>query len=129
MSKKVISIVLCLALVVAMAVPAFATSTTLYTRTNSGYRITGTASITGGKSSSTMTAAEQAGAAVRPIEDYDASIWMRSYAAGDTYLGYTDTYGYPTLYVSYSYNKGNIAYIKTEHTFNGTSFGTRTVYA
>ena len=42
MSKRIVSAILCLALVVAMAIPALA-ATTLYSRINAGYRITGTA--------------------------------------------------------------------------------------
>ena len=45
MSKRIVSAILCLALVVAMAIPAFAATTTLYSRTNAGYRITGTANV------------------------------------------------------------------------------------
>ena len=82
MSKKVISIVLCLALVVALAIPAFA-ATTLYSRINAGYRITGTATVSSSSASTTMTASEVSGTPLKPIEEYsDSSVFMRVYNRG-----------------------------------------------
>ena len=68
MSKRIVSAILCLALVVAMAIPAFA-ATTLYSRINAGYRITGTATVSSSRATSTMTASEVSGSAVKPIEE------------------------------------------------------------
>ena len=129
MSKKVISIVLCLALVLAMAIPAFAASATLYTRTNAGYRIIGTATVSGSKASSTMTAAALSDTPSHPISDYSRLVWINVYDSNDEYVGYTDARGVPTLVASYSYSKGKIARILTGQIFNQTRYGNFDVYA
>ena len=97
MSKKVISIVLCLALVVALAVPAFA-ATTLYSRINAGYRITGTATVSSSRATSTMTASEASGTPLKPIEEYsDSVVSITAYDKAGNKIGTARNYGYPTL--------------------------------
>ena len=128
MSKKVISIVLCLALVVALAVPAFAATTTLYSRTNAGYRITGTANVSSSYASTTMTASEVSGTPLKPLEEYSASISLRCYATNDRLLYSNSKTGSPTRSLSYS-SGTSITKVRTVHTFNGTTFGDFTVFA
>ena len=127
MSKKVISIVLCLALVVALAVPTLA-ATTLYSRINAGYRITGTATVSSSSASTTMTASEVSGTPLKPIEEYSASISLRCYATNDRLLYSNAKTGSPTLSLSYS-SGTSITKVRTVHTFNGTTFGDFTVFA
>ena len=79
MSKRIVSAILCLALVVAMAIPAFAATTTLYSRTNAGYRITGTANVSSSYASTTMTASEVSGTPLRstvPLFPFGATLPM-----------------------------------------------------
>lgn len=127
MSKKVISIVLCLALVVALAVPAFA-ATTLYSRTNAGYRITGTASISGGTGTSTMSATPAIANPIKPIEEYEGSIRIEAYASGK-YIGSTSRNGCPDFSAVYTNTSGSLSKIVTSQSFNGTFYGSFTVSA
>lgn len=128
MSKKVISIVLCLALVVALAIPAFA-ATTLYSRINAGYRITGTATVSSSSASTTMTASEASGTPLKPIEEYDRSIVsINAYDKSGNPIGTASNYGYPTLSVTYS-GSGSIYKIGVTHTFNNTQYGPYYLYA
>ena len=128
MSKKVISIVLCLALVVAMAIPAFAAST-LYSRTNAGYRITGTATVSSSSASTTMTASEVSGTPLKPIEEYsDSSVLIKAYNSAGKQIGTASNSGYPTLSVTYS-GSGSIYKIGVTHTFNSTQYGPYYLYA
>ena len=127
MSKKVISIVLCLALVVALAVPAFAAST-LYSRTNAGYRITGTASISGGTGTSTMSATPAIANPIKPIEEYEGSIRIEAYASGK-YIGSTSRNGCPDFSAVYTSTSGSLSKIVTSQSFNGTFYGSFTVSA
>ena len=127
MSKKVISIVLCLALVVAMAVPAFA-ATTLYSRINAGYRITGTASISGGTGTSTMGATPAIANPMKPIEEYEGSIRIEAYASGK-YIGSTNRNGCPDFSAVYTNTSGSLSKIVTSQSFNGTFYGSFTVSA
>lgn len=127
MSKKVISIVLCLALVVAMAVPAFA-ATTLYSRINAGYRITGTASISGGTGTSTMSATPAIANPIKPIEEYEGSIRIEAYASGK-YIGSTSRNGCPDFSAVYTNTSGSLSKIVTSQSFNGTFYGSFTVSA
>lgn len=129
MSKRIVSIVLCLALVVALAVPAFAASATLYTRTNAGYRISGTATVSSSYASTTMTASALSDTPSHSISDYSRLVWINVYDSNDEYVGYTDARGVPTLVVSYSYSKGKIARILTGQIFNQTRYGNFNVYA
>ena len=128
MSKKVISIVLCLALVVALAVPAFAATTTLYSRTNAGYRITGTASISGGTGTSTMSATPAIANPMKPIEEYEGSIRIEAYASGK-YIGSTSRNGCPDFSAVYTNTSGSLSKIVTSQRFNGTFYGSFTVSA
>ena len=129
MSKKVISIVLCLALVVALAVPALAT-TTLYSRINAGYRITGTATISGTTARSTMTASEVSDTPPKPIEEYsNSSIYIVAYNKSGKWLGTASNSGYPTLTASYYSNGDSVGKIEVRHVFNYTTYGTYTVNA
>ena len=127
MSKKVISIVLCLALVVAMAVPALA-ATTLYSRINAGYRITGTASISGGTGTSTMSATPAIANPIKPIEEYEGSIRIEAYASGK-YIGSTSRNGCPDFSAVYTNTSGSLSKIVTSQSFNGTFYGSFTVSA
>lgn len=127
MSKKVISIVLCLALVVAMAIPAFA-ATTLYSRINAGYRITGTASISGGTGTSTMSATPAIATHIKPIEEYEGSIRIEAYASGK-YIGSTSRNGCPDFSAVYTNTSGSLSKIVTSQSFNGTFYGSFTVSA
>ncbi len=127
MSKKVISIVLCLALVVALAVPAFA-ATTLYSRINAGYRITGTASISGGTGTSTMSATPAIANPIKPIEEYEGSIRIEAYASGK-YIGSTSRNGCPDFSAVYTNTSGSLSKIVTSQSFNGTFYGSFTVSA
>lgn len=127
MSKKVISIVLCLALVVALAVPAFA-ATTLYSRINAGYRITGTASISGGTGTSTMSATPAIANPMKPIEEYEGSIRIEAYASGK-YIGSTSRNGCPDFSAVYTNTSGSLSKIVTSQSFNGTFYGSFTVSA
>ena len=127
MSKKVISIVLCLALVVAMAVPALA-ATTLYSRINAGYRITGTASISGGTGTSTMSATPAIANPIKPIEEYEGSIRIEAYASGK-YIGSTSRNGCPDFSAVYTSTSGSLSKIVTSQSFNGTFYGSFTVSA
>ncbi len=127
MSKKVISIVLCLALVVALAVPAFA-ATTLYSRINAGYRITGTASISGGTGTSTMSATPAIANPMKPIEEYEGSIRIEAYASGK-YIGSTSRNGCPDFSAVYTNTSGSLSKIVTSQRFNGTFYGSFTVSA
>ena len=127
MSKKVISIVLCLALVVALAVPAFAAST-LYSRINAGYRITGTASISGGTGTSTMSATPAIANPMKPIEEYEGSIRIEAYASGK-YIGSTSRNGCPDFSAVYTNTSGSLSKIVTSQRFNGTFYGSFTVSA
>ena len=127
MSKKVISIVLCLALVVALAVPAFA-ATTLYSRINAGYRITGTASISGGTGTSTMSATPAIANPMKPIEEYEGSIRIEAYASGK-YIGSTSRNGCPDFSAVYTNTSGSLSKIVTSQSFNGTFYGPFTVSA
>ena len=130
MSKKVISIVLCLALVVALAVPALAATTTLYSRTNAGYRITGTATISGTTARSTMTASEVSGTPLKPLEEYsNSSIYIVAYNKSGKWLGTASNSGYPTLTASYYSNGDSVGKIEVRHVFNYTTYGTYTVNA
>ncbi len=127
MSKKVISIVLCLALVVALAVPALA-ATTLYSRINAGYRITGTASISGGTGTSTMSATPAIANPMKPIEEYEGSIRIEAYASGK-YIGSTSRNGCPDFSAVYTNTSGSLSKIVTSQRFNGTFYGSFTVSA
>lgn len=127
MSKKVISIVLCLALVVALAVPALA-ATTLYSRINAGYRITGTASISGGTGTSTMSATPAIANPIKPIEEYEGSIRIEAYASGK-YIGSTSRNGCPDFSAVYTNTSGSLSKIVTSQSFNGTFYGSFTVSA
>ena len=127
MSKKVISIVLCLALVVALAVPAFA-ATTLYSRINAGYRITGTASISGGTGTSAMSATPAIANPMKPIEEYEGSIRIEAYASGK-YIGSTNRNGCPDFSAVYTNTSGSLSKIVTSQSFNGTFYGSFTVSA
>ena len=128
MSKRIVSAILCLALVVALAVPAFSATTTLYSRTNAGYRITGTANVSSSYASTTMTASEVSGTPLKPLEEYSASISLRCYATNDRLLYSNSKTGSPTLSLSYS-SGTSITKVRTVHTFNGTTFGDFTVFA
>lgn len=128
MSKKVISIVLCLALVVALAVPTLA-ATTLYSRINAGYRITGTATVSSSSASTTMTASEVSGTPLKPIEEYsDSSVLIKAYNSAGKQIGTASNSGYPTLSVTYS-GSGSIYKIGVTHTFNSTQYGPYSLYA
>ena len=127
MSKKVISIVLCLALVVALAVPALA-ATTLYSRINAGYRITGTASISGGTGTSTMSATPAIANPMKPIEEYEGSIRIEAYASGK-YIGSTSRNGCPDFSAVYTNTSGSLSKIVTSQSFNGTFYDSFTVSA
>ena len=129
MSKKVISIVLCLALVVALAVPAFA-ATTLYSRINAGYRITGTATVSSSRATSTMTASEVSGSAVKPIEEYsDSVVFITAYDKAGNKIGTASNYGYPTLTTVLTGTTTSIYRAEFTHTFNNTTYGYYTLYA
>lgn len=127
MSKRIVSIVLCLALVVAMAVPAFA-ATTLYSSLNAGYRITGTASISGGTGTSTMSATPAIAKPIKPIEEYEGSIRIEAYASGK-YIGSTSRNGCPDFSAVYTNTSGSLSKIVTSQLFNGTFYGSFTVSA
>lgn len=127
MSKRIVSAILCLALVVALAVPAFA-ATTLYSRINAGYRITGTATVSSSRATSTMTASEVSGSAVKPIEEYEGSIRIEAYASGK-YIGSTSRNGCPDFSAVYTNTSGSLSKIVTSQRFNGTFYGSFTVSA
>lgn len=127
MSKRIVSAILCLALVVALAVPAFA-ATTLYSRINAGYRITGTASISGGTGTSTMSATPAIANPMKPIEEYEGSIWIEAYASGK-YIGSTSRNGCPDFSAVYTNTSGSLSKIVTSQRFNGTFYGSFTVSA
>ena len=128
MSKHIVSAILCLALVVALAVPAFA-ATTLYSRINAGYRITGTATVSSSSASTTMTASEVSGTPLKPIEEYsDSSVLIRAYNRAGKQIGTASNSGYPTLSVTYS-GAGSIYKIGVTHTFNNTTYGAYYLYA
>ena len=127
MSKRIVSAILCLALVVALAVPAFA-ATTLYSRINAGYRITGTASISGGTGTSTMSATPAIANPTKPIEEYEGSIRIEAYASGK-YIGSTSRNGCPDFSAVYTNTSGSLSKIVTSQRFNGTFYGSFTVSA
>lgn len=127
MSKRIVSAILCLALVVALAVPAFA-ATTLYSRINAGYRITGTASISGGTGTSTMSATPAIATHIKPIEEYEGSIRIEAYASGK-YIGSTSRNGCPDFSAVYTNTSGSLSKIVTSQSFNGTFYGSFTVSA
>ena len=127
MSKRIVSAILCLALVVALAVPALA-ATTLYSRTNAGYRITGTASISGGTGTSTMSATPAIANPMKPIEEYEGSIRIEAYASGK-YIGSTSRNGCPDFSAVYTNTSGSLSKIVTSQRFNGTFYGSFTVSA
>ena len=127
MSKRIVSAILCLALVVAMAVPALA-ATTLYSRINAGYRITGTASISGGTGTSTMSATPAIANPIKPIEEYEGSIRIEAYASGK-YIGSTSRNGCPDFSAVYTSTSGSLSKIVTSQRFNGTFYGSFTVSA
>ena len=128
MSKRIVSAILCLALVMAMAVPALA-ATTLYSRINAGYRITGTATVSSSRATSTMTASEASGTPLKPIEEYsDSSVLIRAYNSAGKQIGTASNYGYPTLSATYS-GSGSISKIVVTHTFNNTQYGPYSLYA
>ena len=127
MSKRIVSAILCLALVVALAVPAFAAAT-LYSRINAGYRITGTASISGGTGTSTMSATPAIANPMKPIEEYEGSIRIEAYASGK-YIGSTSRNGCPDFSAVYTNTSGSLSKIVTSQRFNGTFYGSFTVSA
>ena len=127
MSKRIVSAILCLALVVAMAVPALA-ATTLYSRINAGYRITGTASISGGTGTSTMSATPAIANPIKPIEEYEGSIRIEAYASGK-YIGSTSRNGCPDFSAVYTNTSGSLSKIVTSQSFNGTFYSSFTVSA
>lgn len=128
MSKRIVSAILCLALVVAMAIPAFA-ATTLYSRINAGYRITGTATVSSSRATSTMTASEVSGSAVKPIEEYsDSVVFITAYDKAGNKIGTASNGGYPTLSTT-CYASGSISKIVVTHTFNSTQYGPYSLYA
>jgi len=127
MSKRIVSAILCLALVVALAVPALA-ATTLYSRINAGYRITGTASISGGTGTSTMSATPAIANPMKPIEEYEGSIRIEAYASGK-YIGSTSRNGCPDFSAVYTNTSGSLSKIVTSQRFNGTFYGSFTVSA
>ena len=127
MSKRIVSAILCLALVVALAVPAFA-ATTLYSRIHAGYRITGTASISGGTGTSTMSATPAIANPMKPIEEYEGSIRIEAYASGK-YIGSTSRNGCPDFSAVYTNTSGSLSKIVTSQRFNGTFYGSFTVSA
>ena len=127
MSKRIVSAILCLALVVALAVPALA-ATTLYSRINAGYRITGTASISGGTGTSTMSATPAIANPMKPIEEYEGSIRIEAYASGKN-IGSTSRNGCPDFSAVYTNTSGSLSKIVTSQRFNGTFYGSFTVSA
>lgn len=130
MSKRIVSAILCLALVVAMAVPAFAATTTLYSRTNAGYRITGTANVSSSYASTTMTASEVSGTPLKPIEEYsDSVVSITAYDKAGNKIGTARNYGYPTLTTVLTGTTTSIYRAEFTHTFNNTTYGYYTLYA
>lgn len=128
MSKRIVSAILCLALVVALAVPTLA-ATTLYSRINAGYRITGTATISGTTARTTMTASEVSSTPLKPIEEYsDSSVLIRAYNSAGRQIGTASNGGYPTLSTT-CYASGSISKIVVTHTFNSTQYGPYSLYA
>ena len=80
MSKRIVSIVLCLALVVALAVPAFAAvSKTFFNKAVGSYRCVGTGSINVNVAKSTFKASEIPNQPIQPGETNTCEIWIMAY--------------------------------------------------
>ena len=127
MSKKVISIVLCLALVVALAVPALAASEVFFNKDVGGYRCRGTGDFSVNVADASFRATELPGSLHQPDETNDCVVWIMAYDAN----GKTASSSQRGTTVASTQCKTNADMTKVKFTFsfNGTTLGPYTRYA
>ena len=127
MSKKVISIVLCLALVVAMAIPAFAASEVFFNKDVGGYRCRGTGGFSVNVADASFRATELPGSLHQPDETNNCIVWIMAYdKAGKTASA---SQGGTTVASTQCKTNADMTKVKFTFSFNGTTLGPYTRYA
>ena len=128
MSKKVISIVLCLALVVAMAVPALA-ATVFFTSTVDGYKCVGSGYVTKTYAKATFEGTPYSGGMIPPAETCNCSSTMNVFSGSGRLITSVSRAGNTYCTSSYSSSSGAIARTVSMFSFQSRSWGGYTLYA
>ena len=128
MSKKVISIVLCLALVVAMAVPALA-ATVFFTSTVDGYKCVGSGYVTKTYAKATLEGTPYSGGMIPPAETCNCSSTMNVFSGSGRLITSVSRAGNTYCTSSYSSSSGAIARTVSMFSFQSRSWGGYTLYA
>ena len=128
MSKKVISIVLCLALVVAMAIPAFA-ATVFFTSTVDGYDCVGSGYVTKTYAKATFEGTPYSGGMIPPAETCNCSSTMNVFSGSGRLITSASRAG--NTYCTSSYSSSSVAIARTVSmfSFQSRSWGGYTLYA
>ena len=113
MSKRIVSAILCLALVVAMAIPAFA-ATVFFTSTVDGYTFEGT---------------PYRGGMIPPAETCNCSSTMNVFSGSGRLITSVSRAGNTYCTSSYSSSSGAIARTVSMFSFQSRSWGGYTLYA
>lgn len=127
MSKKVISIVLCLALVVALAVPALAASEVFFNKDVGGYRCRGTGGFSGRVADASFQAPELPGSLHQPDETNDSVVWIMAYDTSGRTASASQRGA--TTASTQCKTSSNMTKVIFTFNFNGTTFGPYTRYA
>ena len=128
MAKKVISIVLCLALVVALAVPAFA-ATVFFTSTVDGYDCVGSGYVTKTYAKATFEGTPYNGGMIPPAETCNCSSTMNVFSSNGQLITSVSRTGNIYCTSSYSSSSGAIARTVSMFSFQSRSWGGYTLYA
>lgn len=120
--RKMIAILVCVALLFSLSVVAYAASSAFFTDDYSGYRCTGRGSFSGFNATSSLSAEEIPDQLHIPAYDCTAYTWVVAYDSGGKIIGSENNTG--TTYVSASFTGTRAVFsIGCGFTFNGFHFG------
>lgn len=127
-SRRILALVVCLALVLSVSVAAFAdASITFFTRVVDSFKCTGRGSIVGQKVNANFTATALEGYPVMPDEAYQSTIDMLVHTSDGKQVGISSGYGNTRATVTYNASKA-VVKIECEYRFAGKYIGTFVLY-
>ena len=127
MSKRIVSAILCLALVVAMAIPAFAASEVFFNKDVGGYRCRGTGGFSANVANASFRATELPGSLHQPDETNDCVVGIMAYDANGKPAASSQRGTTTASAQCKTYSDMTRAIFTFD--FNGTTFGPYTRYA
>ena len=128
MSKRIVSAILCLALVVAMAIPAFA-ATVFFTSTVDGYKCVGSGYVTKTYAKATFEGTPYSGGMIPRAETCNCSSTMNVFSGSGRLITSVSRAGNTYCTSSYSSSSGAIARTVSMFSFQSRSWGGYTLYA